>query len=341
MKKTFLLIVGIALCLVVVLVLGWEDVYTVISRISISQLLYLTILQLATLFSTTYILHYLLKQKSPTVSLGSVFGINLAGSFVESVTPSVKVGGEALKVYLMQKETGLEYSQLTAITLLSKFFSMLPFLVISFITLCVAFFSFEIPVFVYLAFIGLSLFFVLFLLLFNLQGLNLHVVASRIFNKKKTYPPLITKIFHKINKIYDFMIQTSIQSKTVIRAKHKRIFLFAIALMVWALYPLKVYLVTRILGYELNVIVVIIATFTAYLVSMIPLLPGGLATFEGSMALILAYEGLSSHEAFSIALMTRVITFWIPLLISGIVMIYYLNKAKKLKKLSSKKVESR
>ncbi|MDR5658554.1 lysylphosphatidylglycerol synthase transmembrane domain-containing protein [Serpentinicella sp. ANB-PHB4] len=341
MKKTFLLMVGVVLCLVVVFILGWEEVYSIISRISITQLLLLTMLQLGTLFSTTYILHYLLKQKSPKVSLGSVFGINLAGSFVESVTPSVKVGGEALKVYLMQKETGLEYSQLTAITLMSKFFSMLPFLGISFVTLAVAFFSYEVPIFVYVAFIGLLLFFILFLLLFNLQGLHLHVLANKIFNKGKIRHPLLTKILHKSTKIYAFMIETSIQSKTLISAGHKRIFLFSIAFMVWALYPVKVYLVARMLGYELSVIVVIIATYTAYLVSMVPLLPGGLATFEGSMALVLAYEHLASHEAFSIALMTRVITFWIPLLISGVVMIYYLNKAKTLKQPNSKNVESR
>ncbi len=105
--------------------------------------------------------------------------------------------------------------------------------------------------------------------------------------------------------------------------------MFGVAFIIWAFYPVKVYLVANILGYQLNPVIVIIATFTAYLVSMVPLLPGGLATFEGTLALVLAYEGLAAHEAFSIALMTRVITFWIPLFISAIPAIYYINKTKK------------
>ncbi len=330
MKKSLLLVVGILLCLGVVLILGWEDVYRVLRQVTLTQLFLLTLLQLSTLLATTYILHYLLKQKSPGVSLASVFGINLAGTFIESITPSVKIGGEALKVYLMQRETRLKYPQLTAIMLLSKFFSMLPFLLITFITLLVAFFSFEVPTFVYLAFMGLVFFLALFFLLFNLQGLGLGALGRRFFNREKGYPAWVIKIFNKIEKVYGFMMETSLQSKTVLQAPKKRLFLFAIAFMVWALYPVKVYLVAGILGFELNIVVVIIATYTAYLVSMVPLLPGGLATFEGSMALVLATEGLSSHEAFSIALMTRVITFWIPLMISGVVSTYYVKKAKNL-----------
>ncbi|SDZ16821.1 lysylphosphatidylglycerol synthase transmembrane domain-containing protein [Tindallia californiensis] len=337
MKKTLLLILGVVLCIGLMLMLGWEDVYEVISRITFLQLFWLTMLQLGTLFATSYLLHYLLKQKSPKVSLGSVFGINLAGAFVESVTPSVKLGGEALKVYLMQKETGLEYTQLTAITFLSKFFSMMPFLLISLATLIVAFFSIDLPLFVYLAFLGFLLFLGCFFLFFNLQTIHARATPKGTFKDIKTYPPFFEKIIKKIKKAYHFMIETSQHSKTIIKDTRKRVFLFSIAFMVWALYPVKVYLVARMLGYNLNQVVVIISTYTAYLVSMIPLLPGGLATFEGTMALVLSSEGIASYEALSIALTTRVITFWIPLMISGCVTIYYINKAKAEKSLSNSK----
>ncbi|SFI26104.1 hypothetical protein SAMN05192551_11022 [Tindallia magadiensis] len=335
MKKTLLLMLGVVLCFVLMLFLGWEDVYAVMSRITFLQLLSLTMLQLGTLFATSYLLHYLLKQKSPKVSLGSIFGINLAGSFVESVTPSVKLGGEALKVYLMQKETGLEYAQLTAITFLSKFFSMMPFLLISLATLIVAFFSIELPLFVYLAFLGFLLFLGIFFLLFNLQGIHMRVAEKTAFKGRRTYPPFLIKIFGKMKKAYYFMMETSQHAKTIIEDSRKRALLFGIAFVVWALYPVKVYLVAKMLGYNLNQVVVIISTYTAYLVSMIPLLPGGLATFEGTMALVLSSEGIASYEAFSIALTTRVITFWIPLAISGCVTIYYINKAKSGEQLSN------
>ncbi|WP_353893874.1 lysylphosphatidylglycerol synthase transmembrane domain-containing protein [Proteinivorax hydrogeniformans] len=325
MKKSLLLVVAILFFLVVTIVLGFEEVYDVIGRMSIFQLFAMTALQLCTLFLTSFIWYYLLKQKSNQVSLSNVFGINLAGSFVESVTPSVKVGGEALKVYLMQKETSLKYTEITAITLVSKFISLFPFLIISFFTLCIAFISFDLPLFVLLAFFGLLLFFSLFFVIFNFEGSFL----GRSFSKlEQTERPVLKKIKEKVNKTQVFLEETSIKSKTVVTDYRKRLLLFSIAFIVWAFYPVKVYLVARILGFQLSPVIVIIATFTAYLVSMVPLLPGGLATFEGTLALILAYEGLAPHEAFSIAIMTRVITFWIPLLVSVVPAIYYIGKTK-------------
>lgn len=329
LKKTILLIMAVLIFLVVILMLGWEDVYSVISRMTMPQIILMTMLQLGTLFLTTFIWYYLLKQKSKQVTLASVFGINMAGSFVESVTPSVKVGGEALKVYLIQKETALNYPELTAITLMSKFFSMLPFLLISFITLCIAFFTIELPLFVYVAFVGLVLFVLLFLVVFNFQNLGLGTFLTNLVGDRGKNHLIITKIHGKVIKIHNFLTETSIKSKTVIEDPGKRFLLFSVAFIVWAFYPVKVYLVASMLGYQLNPVIVIIATYTAYMVGMIPLLPGGLATFEGSLALVLAYEGLAAHEAFSIALMTRVITFWIPLLISAIAAIYYINKTNK------------
>lgn len=326
MKKTFLLVLGVCILIVFSLMLGWEEIVTVISRITVAQLFFMTALQLVTLFLTTYIWYFLLKQKSSTVSLSRVFGIHLAGTFLESVTPSVKVGGEALKVCLMKKETTLSYPELTAITVVSKFFSLLPFLLISFLTLCIAFFTFDLPSFVYIAFVGFLCIFGLFIFIFNFNTIRLKEcsVGSCRFH-------WVNKLSEKLNKIQSFLKETSLQSKKIGISFKQRFFLLFLSLVVWIFYPVKAYIIASMLGYQLNPIVVIIAIYVAYLVSMIPLLPGGMATFEGTFALILVYEGLTNPEAFSIAFMTRVITFWIPLLISGVATIYFVRQAKKAK----------
>lgn len=95
-----------------------------------------------------------------------------------------------------------------------------------------------------------------------------------------------------------------------------------VSALVWALYPAKVYVVTRMLGVEVDAFFIITATFIPYLISMLPLLPGGLGSFEGSMALLFAAQGATVAEGLAVALLTRTATFWLPLLMSTIAAAY-------------------
>ncbi|OWZ83528.1 lysylphosphatidylglycerol synthase transmembrane domain-containing protein [Natranaerobius trueperi] len=322
MRKSLLLVLGIVVITGIVLLLGFDDVYEVLRRITFVEFLFMTIFQVGTLFLTAFIWHYLIKQKNSYIALTYVFSISLAGKFVESVTPSVKIGGETLKMYLIRKKTGLSYQALTAIAVVSKFFSLLPFILISFITLSFAFFVFELPIFVYIAFIGLLLFFILFIVFFKFNRISFSY-------KEEQNNLLLQKLKRGIKKAHDFIKESSETSRDLVAKPTQKITLFTLGLIVWAFYPIKVYMVSAMLGFDLNPAVVIVATYTAYLVSMVPLLPGGLATFEGTMALLLSYDGLMTSEAFSIALMTRVFTFWVPLIIAAFVTVFLIPKINK------------
>jgi len=89
--------------------------------------------------------------------------------------------------------------------------------------------------------------------------------------------------------------------------------LIAVSALIWLLYPVKVFLVTGMLDLKISVPAVAIITFTAYLVSMIPLLPGGLGSYEGTVVLMFAFFGIGPAEGLAVALISRLITFWIPL----------------------------
>ncbi len=325
MKKTLLLLLSVFIFGAMIVYFGREDVYRVVTRITPAQIVLMTGLQLGTLFMSTYIWYDLLSLKSPGLSIVRVFGISLAGSFVESITPSVKIGGEALKVYLMKKETALDYSQLTAITLVSKFFSLLPFLLISFLTLLVAFFTIQLPLFIYAAFAVLAGMVLVLLMLFHVDRLPAFPLWSGRAKSQAPRHPFARAVHARITRMHLFLSDTSTQSKTLVTDTRKRLFLFGLSLIIWSLYPVKIYLVAGMLGYDLNLLVVILATYSAYLAGMVPLLPGGLATFEGTLALVLSYEGLAAYEAFSIALVARTFTYWIPLLISALAALYYIK----------------
>ena len=62
--------------------------------------------------------------------------------------------------------------------------------------------------------------------------------------------------------------------------------LYAISFVLWVVYPLKIYVVASTIGVETTLTVAFVGTYLAYLVSLVPVSPGGTGTFEGALALI-------------------------------------------------------
>ncbi len=93
------------------------------------------------------------------------------------------------------------------------------------------------------------------------------------------------KIYQKFRTIIAFTKKASANSRYLVNFR-ERIALIIISTLIWSLYPLKVYIVCRMLFIDVDFLTVAMVTYTAYMISMVPLLPGGLGSFEGSMALL-------------------------------------------------------
>ncbi|WP_146049298.1 flippase-like domain-containing protein [Alkalispirochaeta sphaeroplastigenens] len=92
----------------------------------------------------------------------------------------------------------------------------------------------------------------------------------------------------------------------------------ALAAAVWALYPLKVFCAAWALGVPLAFSVTLVATFTAYLAGLLPLTPGGLGSYEAVMTLVLARSGVPLDRALAVTMLSRVVSFWWPLALSSL-----------------------
>ncbi|MBR1369592.1 hypothetical protein RJ53_08885 [Methanocalculus chunghsingensis] len=315
--RIFQVILGIIVIAGIIAAIGVGEMMAIMSGITLPRLIALTLLQLGTLYLTSTIWYLLLREKSSTITPSSVFLITMAGTFIESITPSVKLGGEAMKIYLMKKKSGLSYQELTGVAIASKIFYLVPFLLISLITIVAAFFILDLPAVVYSAFAGLLICCCLLCLLLFRTG-----------EKERTGKdhPIIQRIRTRTDAARSFLSRSSGMAAEIVRDPKKSATLYLLAFIVWAFYPVKVYLVAYLLGFQVSPIVIIIATFTAYLVSMIPLLPGGLVTFEGTMVLVLVSGGMALPDAAAVAIMTRCITFWIPLLLSAAVTLFFIQE---------------
>ncbi len=327
-NKHFLLwFVAITLITAAVILMGWEEIYAALKKVSAELMMLLVLLQFITLVALAGQWQYLLKKVNCPLSLGHVLAINLAANYIESVTPSVKLGGEAAKVYLLKRYSSLEYDFLSGILLALKFFSLLPFVLLSALAVTLAIYFLNFPVIGLYAFAFLAFFFIMIAALYYKKDAKKYCLTGRLQYKKnhdraekEVTPPLKlipAKIARKLESAAAFINRASSYARSL-TTPAETMALIAISALIWILYPVKVFLITGMMGLEVGFLAVIIVTFTAYLVSMVPLLPGGLGTFEGTMVLMLTGLGIAPAEGLTVALLSRFITFWIPLLWSAL-----------------------
>ena len=327
LKKSLLWLFALMVIIILVISLGWDDIRSALLRVHPMILIGLLVLQTATILAVSFQWRYLLKKTNRPVSLLLTLLINLAGNFIESVTPSVKLGGEAAKVIYYHKYTGLGYDRLTGIMLALKLFSLLPFVVFSALALLLAITVFELPAITLIAFV--LLFVVVFML--SLIYYKSSEIDGAVYKKDmpsdNLFPSsrsnisgkinfLLSLIFNKIEKGKRFIRRSTVFARNLTTIKDIYL-LVAVSSLVWVLYPVKVFIITRMLDLNVTFLSVIIITFTAYLVSMAPILPGGLGSFEGTMTLMFSLMGFTPAQGMAVALLSRLVTFWFPLLWSG------------------------
>ena len=314
-KKIMMWILGVILLIVLAIWTGLDGMREVFKVVELDKLLLflisLSLLQVLTLSLTTYQWYYLIN-KFEKLSFLNVFLISLTGNFVESVTPSSKLGGESVKIYLFKQKTDFSYQKLTTFLLAHKYVLLSPFLIICLISLVVASLRYNVPQAVYVSFTILTV---------SVGTLIAVIYLGRDDNSKaKSRYFVIRKLLEGI----DFIKKSAAEVNTVL-SKTDRNKLFMISFLIWGLYPVKIYLTAMVLGLSLSLPLAIIVTYTAYLVSMLPITPGGLGTFEGSMTVILSLNGFLLAEGMAIALLARSITYWFPLFISAGAAIYLIK----------------
>lgn len=335
-KRAILYISGIIIIMGMVTHFGWEEIKIALSSVHPLLLVLLCVFQIGTLALTAYQWHYLVNKLYKGLSFTEVWNVYMAGSFVESVTPSVKLGGEAAKLYFFRQITAMSYRQLVGLLMAHKYISLLPFLLLCTVFLFLASYRFQLPFVVYFSFLIFALLFALFLGITSkgYRSKEGFIEKTDRYNSKILVNPLmkLSQIFtQKTQKIRSFLVDASWHSRRVISNRERR-WLLLISLLVWGTYPLKVYMITSMLGLEVDLVTVAIATYTAYLVSMVPLFPGGLGAYEGSMVFMLALSGIAPVKGLAVVLLSRFITYWFPLLLSGGSTIYFICKRHKKKR---------
>ena len=310
MKRQKLLGILIFMALAISIRTGWSEVNEALSKLTISIILVLIAFQFITTILISLQWQFLFKfSKFDKPDFSTILQVNFAATFIESITPSSKLGGESAKVYLFYNLTKNNVSEIIAAVTIQKAATFIPFLIISLSVL--TYWPYGYSEFLTFSFSTSTIFYLISLII------SIYLLLK--FSKKNSYIK---------NKILGFEKSINDIAKTIkdILTIPRFLYLVFFALVFWFLYPVKTYILSNHLNFDIGFLPITASTFLAYLIGTLPLTPGGLGSFEATLALILSQQGISFAEGLTIALLLRLITFWFPLILSALVSIKLTNK---------------
>lgn len=233
--------------------------------------------------------------------------VNARGAVVESLTPGVKVGGEVTRAVLLRQEMGYSGQKAATLVTIQKVVSLTSFFLVNLFAFTHLSSQLQgawggpVRAVVYaflLAFIGLVM--------------SLFTAADKLYKRAQLWSP--KQKWKGVLQRYFFTVLANIEALKGCKGElYKQ---FGLSLFIWLLFPVKMLLLVRVFTAQPDPIVLAEITFISYMVGMIPLLPGGLGSFEGAMTSLLMAAQIESHQALAITLIFRFVTFWFVMLIS-------------------------
>ncbi len=317
-KKIIKILITIIIVILVTLLIirtDFKEIWSNLKNTSIYIILLLILLQLITQLLLTMQWNIITKKILGHSSIKKMFYIISTGSVIEAITPGAKVGGEVTRLYYLNKEMNSTTEKSTSIILIQKSVSMSVLLiicVISFLYLCRSI-SMDLSFFTQVLINLISIILILSLVLFLLFSKKLSIFFSKFENK----------VIIKINRF----IKSYAHATSLINKK-EWIIQYTISTIVWILFPIKMVILAYSFNLEVNFFILLAITMTSYMIGMLPLTPGGIGTFEGTMISLFSIVLVPTSVSTAIAIVFRIITFWFVMIISTIYVTLYRGRCK-------------
>ncbi|TVR85771.1 MAG: UPF0104 family protein [Spirochaetaceae bacterium] len=207
----------------------------------------------------------------------------LGGGLIEAVTPSSKLGGESARIVLFRRRFGIGIGKLAAATGLRA--------------LCMT--------------VGLLL------VVPPMAAILGGAAVERVFGLGALHT-----VVAPVAALVALLLGAAVVARLARRYRgalpSKRLLgtLVGTSVLVWLLYPAKVMLAAYVVRVAVAPEALFAATYGAYFLGLLPLTPGGVGVYEAGMIGILAASGVAPSQAAMVALISRTMTFWWPLLLS-------------------------
>lgn len=230
------------------------------------------------------------------------FLLNAVGNVADALNPGLKLGGELFRYDQLKKRFNMDAEDSVLVVALQKLISISAFFILTFVSA------------VYLVFgpaREASLLFPLSLMLIGF-GLVVSILAYMFLSERpvdRVLQGLRIKDETK-NSIGSFFKNYHESLEAFKKDRAKLLSQFALAAFIWFFYGFKLYIICMAFGIKLNFFLIGAITYVSYMAGMIPLLPGGIGSFEGAMISLFALAGVEASLAVSISFVFRLVTFW-------------------------------
>ena len=242
------------------------------------------------------------------VSFREMLYINCQGAVMDSITPGVKIGGEITRSVQISRKVNCSGEQAATVVAMQKLFSMGAFFLINLFAL--GYITGRTPFFAagHFQFVVYGILILFLLLLFSLFFMPQRMKAYLLTRE--------TVRFSWQLKLRSFFLTLLDQIVDIRKNTKICVMFFLLANLIWLIYPLKMYLLVIHVFPGVNIMFLGAVTFISYMVAMLPVFPGGLGGFEGTMSGLLLAMGFVQSDALVITVIFRFVTFWFVLICS-------------------------
>lgn len=239
----------------------------------------------------------------------------LSGTFANYITPFGQAGGEPFIAFVLAQDTESSYEDSLAGVVIADLLNLLPFFNFAALGLATLLVSARLPAIIRPLAYGLTALAIAIPVIAYLGWNHREVVEAwtiRLLRPflRRTSRVTVTGVRQRIDRFY-----TSLE---VIAAEPRELaYALVFSYAGWLFFALPLYVSALTLGYHIAPMVVLFIVPASTIAGFVPT-PGGLASVETALVVLLvALTALSANQAFALAMVYRLSSYWFALAVGG------------------------
>ncbi|AEH25228.1 flippase-like domain-containing protein [Pyrococcus yayanosii] len=321
MKRKVTLILGLAILLGLLWWAGIGETMDILKGAQPSYFLLAAGMQAIALLAWAVRWRTFLRRAGVHVDFLRVLEGVMIGIFVNNLTPGARTGGEPAKAYFISKRSNGSYPQVFATVMADRVLDVIPVVVFMFLA-----FNYALKLRIGLLLTVLIVSIVLIIIALSLTlAFSVHegaAVRLLMFIARLVKRISPAKLSEADDVIEGKLRRAISEFKRTLRELGKDKGGLIISLLwsftLWSASVLRTYFVFLSIGYEVPLAYVLLVQMAAMAIAMMSVIPGGLGVNEAVLSALFLALGIEKSIAVSATILDRLISFWIPTLIGGV-----------------------
>ncbi len=318
--------IGALVFAIIIWVIGPNEVLSLLMQVEPMYLLLALGLQVLAIAAMAQRWKVFIEAAGQKTNFHTLFLMTIAGTAMNNITPSARMGGEPLRAYLLKKEYGLRTSAGLATVIIEKIADMTTFSIITIAAIIYSFYFLNVP--------GHTVFLLVVSFFFTaaITAALIYVSLSKKI-KAKWFIKLIDKyqnftkqwpIVHEYREKMDDSLAN--YYKYVAKITSHRVVIKGMfwSLVYWSLEIARAYVLFLAFGINVPIAIIAAVYVLANIVGSLPLPPGSI---EATMIIIYSSTAINTVTAGTVTLIDRLVSFWLVIL-AGVPITWYLGVTK-------------